>query len=173
MKRIIRFFKAVRVVYRDGMDIIFRDPLTNLYNRRFFQEVGLKMIEDARRYQRPLSIVLFDIDQFKKTNDTLGHSAGDRLLKTVAEEVIGRCRQADLIFRWGGDEFLMLLPGTSGKGADRLIKRIFRELCAKQIEISYGIVPWNQKFASSDEFIAEADQRLYRHKEKKGLRSRA
>ena len=168
MNKIKQFFKAVLIVYRHGTDAIFRDPLTNLYNRRFLEEIGSKEIERVRRYHQPLSIVLFDIDGFKKINDTRGHPEGDRTLKKVAGIVNGRCRKADIPVRWGGDEFLFLLPGTTGAGAKQFIRIIAKKLRAEDIRLSYGIVPWrNKKYSSFEEFIKEGDRRLYKHKQKR------
>jgi len=170
VNKIRQFFKVVLIVYRHGIDVIFRDPLTNLYNRRFLEEIGPKEIERARaqRYGRPLSLVLFDLDGFKEINDYYGHQYGDTVLERVARVLKDHCRKADILVRWGGDEFLLLLPETTGVGAEQFIRRIIRELRAEDIHLSYGVVPWqDEKYSSLEEFIKEGDRRLYKHKQLK------
>lgn len=171
MRRLTQFFKTVLVVYRvvcrDGLDVLFCDPLTKLYNRRFLKEVGIKEIEKAKRYGRSLSFVLIDIDDFKQFNDTFGHLEGDKMLKEMAEVMISCCRKIDLIFRWGGDEFLMIFPETNEEKARVLMERITEELWSRHIQISYGIALWSKSFGSLKELIDEADKQLYHHKETK------
>jgi diguanylate cyclase (GGDEF)-like protein len=168
MKRLIRFFKAVSIVYRDGfLDVLFRDPLTKLYNRRFLEEVGEKEIAKAKRYSRSLSIILIDIDGFKQFNDIFGHLKGDKVLKEMAEVMTSYCRKTDLIFRWGGDEFLMIFPETNQREARVLMERITEELRSRNIQISYGIALWGENFGSLEELIDEADEQLYCHKKTK------
>lgn len=92
------------------------DPLTGAMNRLAFQAVADHAIREARRDGKPLSVVLFDIDHFKAVNDTLGHAAGDEALKTVARTCGQTLRASDLLCRWGGEEFLVLLPGSGPDG---------------------------------------------------------
>lgn len=165
--KIIQIFKAFLIILRDGVNVIFRDPLTNLYNRRFFQEIGSKVWEGAKRYGRPLSIVLFDLDDLKWINDNFGHSAGDKTLKEMADVLILHCRKADLAFRWGGDEFLVILPETSEKRAEEFVKRITEKLYSVAIKVSWGIVSCGESFASFEDLIAEAERRLYLQKREK------
>ena len=167
MRKIIQFFKAVCFVYQHGRDRLFCDQLTGLYNRSLLGEFAQKEIEQARRYHKDLSIVFIDLDGLKKINDNQGHQEGDRIIKEVAKILVSYSRKADLIFRWGGDEFLMLLPYTIEKDAERLIMRISRQLQNQGVSISYGVVPWSKRLASFEDFLSEADKRLYRHKRKK------
>jgi diguanylate cyclase (GGDEF)-like protein len=89
--------------------MVTTDPLTGCRNRRYFDEVIRREVQRHRRYRIPLSIMFIDIDRFKVVNDTLGHEAGDRVLQTVAGFLIKHVREADYVFRWGGDEFLILI----------------------------------------------------------------
>ena len=172
MRRLIQFFKMVlivyRVVYRDGfLDVLFRDSLTKLYNRRFLEEIGMKEIQKARRYGRFLSIVFIDVDDFKRFNDTFGHLKGDNVLKEMAEVMTSHCRKVDLIFRWGGDEFLIIFPETNEREARVLMERITEKLSSRNIQISYGAVLQGENFNSFEELIAVVDKELYHHKKTK------
>ena len=118
------FTKALLRVFRHGSGVVFRDSLTGLYNRQFFTEVAEKEIARARRHKRPLALAFFDIDNFKRINDTRGHQAGDELLQQIAGAILENCRNSDLAARWGGDEFVILLPETSQAGAQLLADRI-------------------------------------------------
>ena len=89
--------------------LVTTDPLTGCRNRRFFDEIIGREIERHRRYHIPLSLLFVDVDRFKAINDTLGHEAGDRVLQRVAAFLVRNVREADYVFRWGGDEFLILI----------------------------------------------------------------
>ena len=101
-----------------------RDGLTGLYNRRYFEETLSDHNETAKRYDRPLCLVLFDIDQFKQINDANGHSEGDSVLKHFAEVLISTARAADIVCRIGGDEFAVLLPETEISNAWKFVERV-------------------------------------------------
>jgi len=93
----------------DLRQLVITDTLTGCRNRRFFQEVIERELQRHRRYATPLSILFIDIDRFKVINDTLGHEVGDRVLRDVATFLLRNIREADYVFRWGGDEFLVLI----------------------------------------------------------------
>jgi diguanylate cyclase (GGDEF)-like protein len=93
----------------DLHQLVITDALTGMRNRRFFDEVIGRELQRHRRYRTRLSIVFIDVDQFKKINDTLGHETGDRVLREVASFLLRHIREADYVFRWGGDEFLVLI----------------------------------------------------------------
>ncbi len=103
----------------------FHDSLTGLYNRRFFDE-ELKRLDTGRNL--PITVILGDVNSLKLTNDIFGHDAGDELLKTVAQAMKRVCRADDIIARWGGDEFALLLPQTSETDAALIVKRLKREV---------------------------------------------
>jgi diguanylate cyclase (GGDEF)-like protein len=89
--------------------MVITDPLTGCRNRRFFDEIINRELQRHRRYDIPLSLLFVDVDRFKAINDTLGHDAGDRVLQQVAGFLLNNIREADYVFRWGGDEFLILI----------------------------------------------------------------
>jgi diguanylate cyclase (GGDEF)-like protein len=89
--------------------MVITDPLTGCRNRRFFEEIIGRELQRHRRYAIPMSVLFVDVDRFKAVNDTLGHDAGDRVLREVAAFLLSNIREADYVFRWGGDEFLILL----------------------------------------------------------------
>ncbi len=108
----------------------YHDSLTGLYNRAFFEE-ELRRLDTERNL--PISILIGDVDSLKLTNDIFGHSYGDMLLKTVAEVMRKTCRADDIIARWGGDEFMLLLPGTGPEEAERIAQRIKNEVSKQRI----------------------------------------
>lgn len=107
-----------------------RDWLTGLYNRRYFEETLADHIEAANRYDRELSLILFDIDGFKQINDTRGHEAGDEVLRQFADMLKTTVRKADIACRYGGDEFAVILPETNRSSAERFAERV---LCGTDI----------------------------------------
>lgn len=112
------------------------DPLTGLYNRRFFWDALTREIAAARRKGLPFSVILFDLDHFKRVNDVFGHDAGDIVLKEVAAVLRGAVRDSDVAVRHGGEEFAVLLPETSMEIAAERAERLRQDL--EQHEISYG-----------------------------------
>jgi diguanylate cyclase (GGDEF)-like protein len=108
----------------EARDEARRDSLTGLRNRRAFEEAASREISRARRLDVPLSLILLDIDNFKQVNDSFGHLEGDRCLKAVAAAIGHELREPDLCFRWGGDEFAVVLSGTDAEGGQRLAGRL-------------------------------------------------
>lgn len=152
-------------IYR--MTII--DGLTGVHNKRFLLETLEREIPRARRYARPLVLVMFDIDNFKSINDHYGHLAGDHVLKEIAQLVKARLRPNDVIGRYGGEEFALILPETEMRGggaiAEELRQRIEGHPFAfedEQIAVtaSFGVAPLRDG-ADMLAFIKEADELLY------------
>ena len=165
IKKIIEFFKAVTFVSRYGGNTVLRDPLTGLYSRYFFYGLVGKEISQAKRHRRPLTLAFLDVGNLKQINDQKGHKEGDKILKKVGRAILNNCRQSDLPIRWGGDEFLLLLPETSATKAKRVVERILAE--AGNAGLSYGLASWEEGFSSLEDFVAKADQRMYTAKEAK------
>jgi len=151
------------------------DFLTNVYNRRYFFELAEKEIVRSKRLKKELSLILFDLDEFKLINDTLGHAAGDEVLKSVTALVSQRLRKYDIFGRFGGDEFLILLPETSLAQANILaegLKSILEnaEIPYKEriitITASFGVANTSFHQAQSlDELLQRADKAIYLAKE--------
>ncbi len=133
-----------------------RDPLTGLYNRRFFDAALAQNIETARRYSRELSLILFDLDKFKQINDTCGHQAGDEVLKTFALLLQKAARKADIVCRIGGDEFAVILPETGLSNTRKFAER-FLKLLGKTNEIKASA---GMSALPSDNLFADADALL-------------
>lgn len=110
------------------------DGLTGLYNHRHFFELAAREFHAALRHGRPLAFLMFDMDDFKKVNDTLGHAAGDRLLARVAQAAVGHVRASDVIARYGGDEFIALLPHAGARQALPVAERIRASVASLHIE---------------------------------------
>lgn len=157
--------------------LAFHDPLTGLLNRRVMEKSLLKEIERSKRYRSTLSVVFIDLDDFKAINDSFGHDHGDKMLKFVSNNLLKMCRQSDIVARYAGDEFILILPETKREKAAKLMKRItaFFEntpLMANGNEtygsISYGIAATvNSESSSCDlSIIKDADRELYKKKKK-------
>ena len=138
-----------------------RDWLTGLYNRRYFEETLTDHIESANRYGRELSLILFDIDDFKKINDTRGHEAGDEVLRQFADLLKTAARKADIVCRYGGDEFAVILPETGLSSAEKFVERV---LHATQVTATAGIAA-----LPSENPVADADADLLAQKRHKSL----
>ena len=151
------------------------DQLTGLANRRHFQEVLECFYHQSRRYNRPLSLIVLDVDFFKAVNDTVGHQAGDEVLCRVAQAIQNACRKADMPVRLGGDEFAVLLPETFSDDAESVARRILDEVSKEPVSvkgvslnltISIGIADLNAgEISTPDAMIAMADRALYAAKE--------
>lgn len=150
----------VRLLASELAALAFRDPLTGVYNRRFFEETLAQQLETARRYGRELSLVLLDIDRFKQINDTGGHQAGDEILRNFSRILQQTVRKADVVCRTGGDEFAVILPETSLCNA-----RKFTERFLKSLEGSLGIRACAGTAAlPSDDLFKDADALLLTEK---------
>jgi len=142
------------------------DPLTNIYNRRKFSELLDKEIERVERYNRALSVILLDIDNFKKINDTYGHDTGDYVLKRISRLIRENIRKVDTLARYGGEEFIIILPETNLKGSMAIAGRIRRVIEKTSLDkvghitISAGISTFTEG-DSRQSIVKKADRGLY------------
>ena len=152
-----------------------RDPLTNVYNRRYFNQVIEREIGRSKRYDHPIGFLMIDVDHFKHINDTYGHQTGDLVLKAVANLLIEQVRDTDLVVRYGGDEFLLVLIETNGE-AEKVIQRIQEAIAGRNrtneivpfsVTLSIGSAHWSPELnQTAEEILAEADRKMYEAKRK-------
>ena len=154
-------------LYRQLKYLTMTDPLTGIYNYRYFAQTLDYEIARAKRYKRALSFLMIDIDQFKSYNDAFGHLEGDKLLKTVVRTIQQNVRQTDVVCRYAGDEFAVILPETdsnqAGTTAEKIRKAIAQMSAREPISVSIGVA---QCTPNTDryELIQRADSHLYKAK---------
>jgi diguanylate cyclase (GGDEF)-like protein/PAS domain S-box-containing protein len=150
------------------------DSLTGIYNRRYFFELAEKEFRESTRYRRPMSVVIFDLDHFKKVNDTFGHARGDEILRAVVQRCAENIRHPDTIGRYGGEEFVILLPETDGEQGFTLIERLRQTLASTPVETdttpalvtaSFGIATLQHDVTNLLTLINRADVALYHAKQ--------
>ena len=145
-----------------------RDHLTGLYSRRILKELFESQVREFNLRNIPFSAILLDLDDFKKVNDTLGHVEGDRVLKKVGQIIRENVRKEDFPIRYGGDEFIVFLPGTDLKGAKKVALKLSELIQLEtQVSVSAGVKEYNRE-SSLEEFLAHLDRACYRAKSKKG-----
>jgi diguanylate cyclase (GGDEF)-like protein len=156
--------------FREARQLADLDALTGLHNRRYFHETLARECSRAHRYERKLSLIVFDLDDFKEVNDRIGHLAGDTVLAEAAERVRDVVRTADIACRVGGDEFAVILPESSLEDADQLYRRIQNAISSRplgqggKLFLSAGVA----ELRAEDDpvaFFQRADDALYRAKE--------
>ena len=150
------------------------DGLTELYNHRYFQEQMKRQIENSKRYETEFSMIILDIDFFKKFNDTFGHQAGDAVLRQVAQTLKKNVRATDIVCRYGGEEMSIILPNTgkdvaystAEKICQRVSDRKFKLSNDKEtsVTISLGVATFPYDGQSASDIIDAADKRLYNAK---------
>jgi diguanylate cyclase (GGDEF)-like protein len=150
------------------------DGLTEIYNRRYFNEALEREMNRSQRYGRNLSLIMFDLDFFKRVNDTFGHLAGDHLLRHIASIVKARLRRDDIFARTGGEEFSVILPEIPIEGARATAEKIRRivetsqlihERQVMQCTISLGVVGLRKDLITPDDFYKAADALMYQAKQ--------
>lgn len=146
------------------------DPLTGVYNRRYFNQVIEQELARSKRYKRTIGFLMMDVNRFKEINDTFGHQMGDEVLKAVASVLQDAVRESDLVIRYGGDEFLIVLMETEGdsRQIEERIEAAFAERNAKNelvefpVTLAIGSANWHPEDTQSiEEVLAEADRKMY------------
>lgn len=159
-------FMSIRRLYNQAR----MDSLTGVYNRSWGQRRLTSYVKQAERYNEVLSIIFIDIDDLKRVNDTFGHQAGDQVIRVIIDIVQQNTRKNDMLIRYGGDEFILVLPGIYRQGADLLNARL-QEIIARtqiipgqRISFSSGVATYPEDGRSAEALIKQADQRMYQEK---------
>jgi diguanylate cyclase (GGDEF)-like protein len=162
--------------HREMELLAITDALTELHNHRFFQEQLEDEFERAKRFNIPMSLIIADIDRFKRVNDAYGHQQGDLVLKEMAGIIKKNVRKIDTIARYGGEEFAIILPGTNATAAESIGERIRKEVAQHvfsgnknpiSLTLSLGISTYpNSEVKDKEDLIRLADQALYEAKGK-------
>jgi diguanylate cyclase (GGDEF)-like protein len=169
--------RVERAGLRAGAEVARRlarvDPLTGLGNRRALDEKLLAEADRSVRQDSPLSVALLDLDGLKRINDRFGHIEGDRCLREAARGIEAALRAGDLCFRWGGDEFVILLAGTDAPGAELVVSRVAERVGAVcrdpeggEVLLSYGVAQLEPGMSPED-LLARADVALLEQKTRK------
>lgn len=166
VKRRVELEQAVKKL----KELSLRDPLTGVYNRRFLEEALERELARARREARPLALLMVDLAGFHRVNNQFGHQVGDRVLREVARVLTEAVRPSDTVVRYGGDEFLIVMPGLDLEGARRAAARLCRRIEGHDFGIPLklsartGMAVWTPaRDLSLQELLAQADGWLYRH----------
>jgi len=159
---------------RETYELATTDSLTGVYNRRTFKELAEPQLSRGRRARLPVSLLMLDLDHFKRINDTFGHLGGDDVLKSFAQLVRSCLRKEDLLARYGGEEFVVLLPGASQTAAYSLAQRIREEVSARpltangqlvRVTVSVGLAcEGGDTLPSLEAMLERADEALYKAK---------
>jgi diguanylate cyclase (GGDEF)-like protein len=148
-----------------------RDPLTGVFSRRSAEEMLELLAVQAQRSGMPLAVVFIDLDHFKTINDNFGHAAGDQTLKRLAADLAQQLRKSDILCRWGGEEFLLLLPQTTLPQARLVLRRVRRRGLGlrpdgQPLTASMGVAEWHEDDAADwPALLALADTRMYQAKQ--------
>jgi diguanylate cyclase len=166
--------ESLRTALAESQELTLRDSLTNAYSRRHFDQTLAKLVRKANAKGAPLSLIIADIDHFKKINDTFGHPVGDEVLRKVSELLVSNTKNADSVARYGGEEFAIILPETTAECAGRLAEQIRQRLEAKKwavkgeatigaITASFGVAELELD-EGADALVQRADANLYKSK---------
>jgi len=168
------YIDRISSLYEKVRQLSITDSLTSLYNRRYFMDKLEDEIDRATRYDRNLYLLLIDIDDFKKLNDTHGHQKGDKILEDFGYKLKKSIRRPDIAARYGGEEFVILMPEADVMSAQEVAKRLCKEisehtfidneLCDSKLTISVGVAGFPADARDATDLIKKADAELYRAK---------
>jgi diguanylate cyclase (GGDEF)-like protein len=164
------------LLHQEAQRLSITDGLTGVWNRRYLQLTLAKEIERAQRFERPLSVLMVDIDHFKRVNDLHGHQLGDEVLIEVTRRIMSTVRsQIDSLARYGGEEFVVVLPETGPEGAQVVADKILEVIRhgrfagddgpALSLTVSVGIATYEEGGTTADQLIRAADLAMYRAKQ--------
>lgn len=161
------------MMYKQMAQMAVTDELTQLYNRRYFYQLVEQAFEYAREYDEPLSVTIFDIDYFKELNDRYGHFVGDEVLRSFAERLREISPLGSIVARFGGEEFICLMPNTDADQAGTIAEQMRDQIASTQFETAAGLISVTMSIGVSmmrptdnlDTFLQRADEALYRAKE--------
>ena len=170
--------ELVKQKSQELLELVNKDPLTNLYNRRYFNEISSLLFNLSKREKSSLSTLMIDIDHFKAINDTYGHLTGDKVLKNIADNLLSIIRETDVAIRFGGEEFVILLPNTALEGAKSIAQKICDTIAQEEVEaliddacmiikytVSIGITICDcENDINIDNLIQRSDAALYKAK---------
>lgn len=150
-------------------ELSITDPLTSIYNRRKFNKLLASEVERSKRYQTNLSIIMCDIDHFKKINDTYGHDVGDKALQVFSEKINKNIREIDMFARWGGEEFMILMPNVSIDDACSVAEKLRKVITSTEVKkldsitASFGVTDLHED-ETAESFIKRVDLAMYKAK---------
>ena len=163
--------ELLRSTVSSAVELAVTDPLTGLYNRRYLDAHLASAVARASATEKPVCVLIFDIDHFKTINDTYGHDAGDDVLKDFSDRLKKGVRGIDLVVRYGGEEFILVMPETDAAFASGVAERLrcdvekvpfaTRSHTNIPVTVSIGIAEWRGASDSADALIKRADEALY------------
>lgn len=171
-----RYHLRLRRMLDTSVSLAYTDSLTGVYNRRYMYAHLGRSIAEMRASDKPVSLLLFDIDRFKDVNDLHGHAAGDSVLRAVAQKVTTGIRDSDLLARYGGEEFVVIMPGTLGETALAVAERVRGQIAADSfavpgrderlhVTVSIGVATASDPNETAEQLMRRVDDALYRAKE--------
>ena len=181
-EEVTRKYEELLKVYEEMNELLeykaSHDSLTGLYNREALENMLKAEIMKAKLSKGTLSIIFLDLDNFKTINDSFGHHFGDEILRQVGEILKSSVRKGDIVARYGGDEFIIVLHSKTdlepGRVAERIKQRLEETFSSYNLSVSYGIAIFGKDGSTPEELIDVADKRMYKQKvEKKKLKNRA
>lgn len=147
-----------------------KDTLTDIYNRRFVKDIFPKLTALSERKHEKVSISVIDVDNFKEINDKYGHKQGDQVLQMISQSLLYSARKSDVVVRWGGDEFIVIAPGTDQTGSEIMVKRFEASIQEKskelhiEISVSIGTSIYPDDSLHLEQLIETADKNMYKVK---------
>ncbi|MGB9865462.1 GGDEF domain-containing protein, partial [Fervidobacterium gondwanense] len=164
--RFMDIIEELEVEKRKLFEVSIKDYLTGAYSRLFLDQFLEKELSKSKRTQHPTSVIFLDVNDFKRINDVYGHIYGDNVLKMLVETINKTIRSMDIVARYGGDEFVIVLPETDAQNAESVMKRITENLKEHNIFVSYGIINISG-YNRIEDIYKDVDEKMYEMKKSK------